>query len=113
MSLLGEFKKFKIPGPESDVPPGVSLLGEFKIPGPESDVPPGVSLLGELKTPGPQRDVSVLGEFKQFKNSKPRVPKVMFLYTGSSNAVFFFCAVGGPVTGLLGWAPALHEVGFP
>ena len=25
----------------------------------------------------------------------------------------FFCAVGGPVTGLLGWAPALHEMGFP
>ena len=147
MSLLGEFKKFKIPGPESDVPPGVSLLGEFKIPGPESDVPPGVSLLGEFKIPGPesddsllgefkkfksqsdvsslgefnkfkilgpQRDVSVLGEFKQFKNSKSRVQKVMFLYTGSSNSSnAVFCAVGGPVTGLLGWAPALHEVGFP
>ena len=74
MSLLEEFKKFEIPGPKSDVPPDVSLLGEFKIPGPESDV----SLLGEFKkfkTLGPQRDVSVLGEFKQFKNSKSRDEK--------------------------------------
>ena len=77
MSLLGEFK---IPGPESDVLPGVSLLGEFKIPGPESDVPPGVSLLGEFKIPGPESDVPYLG------SSKSSNPKVMFLYLGNSKS---------------------------
>ena len=79
MSLLGEIK---IPGPESDVPPSVSLLGE---PGPESDV----SLLGEFKKfkiLGPQRDVSVLRQFKQFKIQNPGSQKVMFLCTGSSNS---------------------------
>ena len=90
MSLLGEFK---IPGPESDVPPGVSLLGEFKISGPESDVPPGVSLLGEFKIPGPESDVLYLGSSNpkvmflylgNSKSSKSWFPNVMFLYLGNS-----------------------------
>ena len=86
MSLLGEFKKFKIPGPESDVPPGVSLLGEFKIPGPESDVPPGVSLLGELKIPGPESDVSLLGEFKKFKTPGPQ-RNVLYLESSNNSTI--------------------------
>ena len=50
-----------------------------------------------FKIPSPKRDVSLLGGFKQIKQSKSRVPKVMVLYLGGSrrkvsNACF--CTVG-------------------
>ena len=107
VSLLGEFKKFKIPSPKSDV----SLLGEFnkfkkfKTPSPNSDV----SLLGEFKNfiPSPNSNVSLPGEFKQIS------PKMMFLYLGSSKNIkcsFFLrsCFFSRPATGLLGRPAAFH-----
>ena len=84
-SLLGgfkKFKKFKTPGPHSDV----SLLGEFKK-------------FKKLKVPSPNSDVSLPGEIKKHKKNQMQ-------------RLFSQLVFSRPVTGLLGRPAAFHGVGF-